>query len=433
MKAVRRLCVIVAAFGLCLRAQDADPLLAKARQAMRERLANTPNYACVLEIDRAVYPTRTQERYRSKELARLEIAVVGGREQFAWPGDSSTQESIEALLGPGLSSTGEFSAHGRSTFLDPRSSIERLPDARQTESGKTGYAYRVPIEASRYMVAGGRSESPAPYAGQLWVGTDSGELERFEVQVSEPPANSGFRRIDSFVTYEARQVSGRPAWLPSEARIVVESAGGRVFRNDLRFLGCRAFQAEATIRFDAESLDAVESSGSLRNVDAPAGLELSLEFETAFDSKTTRAGDRFEARLLEPAGAGALLPKGASIHGRVRRLALIDGGSGRGARRVTTFTLELLEARWEGHCGRLSGTLRIVDKIPKMAPVNPDGLQLPKAFFNSERALGYRTTPRMSAKGFGTFVVLGELYAIPKGARMKWKTEAPPAGPCSPR
>ncbi|MCB1018691.1 MAG: hypothetical protein KDC27_02130 [Acidobacteria bacterium] len=123
---------------LCTPAIAQDPTLERTKEAMRERLASTPNYTCVLEIDRSVYPGAATGRFRSKELARLEVSVVGGRENFAWPGESTTQELLEKLLGPGLSSTGEFSAHGRSTFLDPRSRIERLPEDRQKEAGQVG-------------------------------------------------------------------------------------------------------------------------------------------------------------------------------------------------------------------------------------------------------------------------------------------------------
>ncbi|MCB9383708.1 MAG: hypothetical protein H6509_03765 [Bryobacterales bacterium] len=418
---------------LCTPAIAQDPTLERAKEAMRERLASTPNYTCVLEIDRSVYPGAATGRFRSKELARLEVSVVGGRENFAWPGESTTQELLEKLLGPGLSSTGEFSAHGRSTFLDPRSRIERLPEDRQKEAGQVGYSYRVPLEASRYVVAGGEKGARSEYEGEFWVERESGQLVRFDVRVPQAPETSGVRRIASFVLYEQRQVSGRAVWLPSEAQIVVESAAGRSFRNDLRFLDCRAFQAEATIRFDDADAGASEDSGPVRHADAPAGLELAMELGTGFDSESARAGDPFEAQLLRaaPEKGEAVLPKGARVSGRVRRLAVIDGGTGRGARRVTTFTLELLDVRWPGYCAPVSATLVMVDKIPRMAPVNPDGLQLPKAFFNSDRALGFRTAARLSATGEGTFVVLGEKYTIPPGARMRWRTEAQPEGACA--
>ena len=428
---LRFLPVVLAACTLA--AQGDDALLERARHAMRARLANTPNYTCVLEIDRSRYAKERPGRYAAKELARLEISVVGGREQFAWPGEASTKESIEDLLGPGLSSTGEFSAHGRSTLLDERSTVERLPAALQTETGLAGFEYSVPLEASRYAVAGGKSRSFAPYEGELWVDEDSGELVRFEVRVPKPPAKSGVQRIDSNVRYELREVSGQSAWLPSRARIAVKASTGEEFRNDLRFLDCRAFRAESSIRFDDEALDSTDSSGVAHSVVVPQGLDLEIEIQTAFNSDHVRAGDPFEASLLRAPREGGVIPKGASVSGRVRRLALMDGGRGRGARRVAMMTLELSELRWKGYCGRLSATLRAVEKIPKMAPVHPNGLQMPPAFFKSERALGFRSTPRMSKPGSGTFVVLGDLYEIPSGARMRWLTETAPAATCAAR
>ncbi len=425
---MRRLAILAALCVPAARAQSADALLERARQAMRERLENTPNYTCLLELDRLVYPGGATASYRSKELFRLEVSVVGGREHFAWPGAARTRESLEEMLGPGLSSTGEFSAHGRTTLLDARSSIEPLPDARQDRDGHTGYSYSVPLAASRYAVAGRLAQAFAPYEGELWIDETTAQLASFAVQVERPPAQSNIGRIDSFVRYERVKVSGLDAWLPARARVTVENAGGQAFRNELRFTGCRAFQAEATIRFDAESLDASEASGPVRHVEAPAALELSILLDSGFDSERTRAGDAVHGRLLEAAGP---LPKGARISGRVKRLAVTAAGRGPGARRVTPITLELAAARWQGHCAPLRATLQRIDKLPKLARVNPDGLRPPPAFFKSERALGYQASPRMTKTGSGAWVVLGELYAIPAGAKMRWKTEQPPTEPCA--
>ena len=110
---------------------------------------------------------------------------------------------------------------------------------------------------------------------------------------------------------------------------------------------------------------------------------------------------------------------------------MLPAARGWQAKHIASFTVELLEVSWDGHCGRLAATLHSLEKIPKMAPVHTDGLRPPPAFFKSERALGYRSTPRMSKQGSGVFVILGDRYEIPAGARMRWKTEEPPLEPCA--
>ena len=66
----------------------ADDLLDRARRNFAARLDRTPNFTCVLEIERAVYPNARSDRFRSRDRTRLEVSVVDGRELFAWPGEA---------------------------------------------------------------------------------------------------------------------------------------------------------------------------------------------------------------------------------------------------------------------------------------------------------------------------------------------------------
>ncbi len=433
MTALNARCIaLLAGFAVAAGAQP-DDLLARAKRAMRQRLETTPNHACVLEIDRLVYDAGVRSRYRSKDLSRLEVAVADGRELFGWPGEASTQPTLNALLGPGLSSTGEFSVHGRAAFLEERSRIERLPEASQDATEGVGYQYRVPLEASRYVVAAKGGGVVAPYEGEFWVDAQSAELLQFDIRVPRPPPRSRLASIRSTVRYGVQDVNGVATWLPAEARIEVEAASGEGLTNLLRFQRCRAFQTESTIRFTAA--DADQTAAAAKPVaGVPAGVGLRTELISQLDSVDARAGDEIEMRLLQQANGpdGIILPEDAEIRARLRRLKIVDttpsaAGKGR-VDRIAALTLEVLEVRWADECAPLAATLERVESIPQMGRLDP-GSVIPTR--SALRARTYETAHQMSQKGSGSFVIHGDMFLVRRGARMRWKTEEPPDRPCA--
>src|ERR1700722_17188709 len=60
-------------------------LLGRIRAHMDEVLRSAPNYTCVetMERTRRVGPAR---RFQMEDTLRLEVALVEGKEMFAWPG-----------------------------------------------------------------------------------------------------------------------------------------------------------------------------------------------------------------------------------------------------------------------------------------------------------------------------------------------------------
>ena len=124
-----RLILSTSLVGLCPTGVDAqDDLLNKAKANFAKRLVSTPNFTCVLEIERSVYPTPTFPRAQSQDRYRVEVGVIDGKEHFAWPGEPFENLTLPDLLGPGLASSGEFSSHGRAVFQDRRTAITRAAE-----------------------------------------------------------------------------------------------------------------------------------------------------------------------------------------------------------------------------------------------------------------------------------------------------------------
>lgn len=435
--AVRSWVILVLSAALPLAAEDS--LLDRAKHHVADRLATTLDFTCLLEIERASFRTATSRSFQSRDRTRLEVSVVDGRELFAWPGEEFEERSLTDFLGPGLSSTGEFSSHGGTVFLDRRTSIQRA--AEQPRAGHVVYEYSVPVEASRYdlLVTGGPRVT-SPYEGLFHVNEASAQVVRFELSVPRPPPASRIARIAAAIDYAPVEVSGATSWLPSEASIEAESPDGPVARNHLGFRSCRSFQTESTISFGGADEAVAGGDSAATAPPIPAGLELLIELKSSISSDRSWAGDRFDAVLYKPlkSDGGLLVPKGAKVAGRVVRIETVDNtpsASEKGRpHRITAITLQLAAVRWESHCAPLSATLRLVERMPLMGRVEPGGrATVDRSHYSTNRAATYDSGEGFSDPGLGTFVVLGELYLVREGTRMSWTTEAGPAVGCKER
>lgn len=395
---------------------------------MAERLRAAADFTCVLEVERTTFASPAAKRFLTHEAARLEVSVVDGRELFAWPGDAFEERPLTDLLGPGLASTGEFSSHGRTTFTDPRTRIERIPEA--PEPGRVAYRYAVERTASRYVLANETGNVLTSYEGVFHVDEETAQVTRFEVHVPQPPTGTGLARIANTIDYVRVDVGGRSTWLPSEARIEVEAAQGPVARNRLAFRSCRSYQSETTISFGGAEQDAVEEAGETVNrFLIPEGVDLRIAQTSSLSSDRAWAGDRFDAELYRPAKlpGGETIPKGAKVRGRVVGLRTTDVTEEISMKdrvqRTTAVTLKLNELRWSGRCAPIGATLELVQRIPQMARVSPGGVAVSGRLLSaSNRAAVYETAPQMSSPGSGSFVVFGEFYLIREGTRMQWNT-----------
>ena len=59
--------------------------LAHIRDHMVEQLRRQPNYTCVETVERSARPG-AKKNFQLKDTLRMEVALVDGKEMFAWPG-----------------------------------------------------------------------------------------------------------------------------------------------------------------------------------------------------------------------------------------------------------------------------------------------------------------------------------------------------------
>ncbi len=150
------------------------------------------------------------------------------------------------------------------------------------------------------------------------------------------------------------------------------------------------------ISFDGETSG---SSAGVNRIELPAGLSLAIGLETALDLETARVGDLISAKVqsdVKHKGV-VLVPKGAIISGRLRRLEKYTDDSA-----YFVVGLEFSELDFPGNRARFFAELQ------QITP--PAG---------TER-IAKMPTPRLP--GVGTFSVTGNGLRLAAGLRMVWKT-----------
>ena len=96
---------------------DPEALLARIKAHVGESLKRLPNYTCLETVE------RFERRGGSSPLVlvdrlRLEVAMVGNKEFYAWPGESKFEEkTIVQLIPNGTIGNGDFALHAYAVFV----------------------------------------------------------------------------------------------------------------------------------------------------------------------------------------------------------------------------------------------------------------------------------------------------------------------------
>jgi hypothetical protein len=106
-------------------------------------LQNQPGYTGLAIFDR--YLRLANEAAENKvDRARMEVAFVGGRELYSWPGESTFSDTpLTGMVAQGLIGDGTFAAQARNIFVGNLGSETYLSD--EPENGRWNWAYQIPV------------------------------------------------------------------------------------------------------------------------------------------------------------------------------------------------------------------------------------------------------------------------------------------------
>lgn len=374
-------------------------LLERIRTRMASNLVRAPNYTCVETVERAVRQNAKQE-FRTSDRLRLEVALVEGKELYSWPGAGKFEERTPGEIVPGgTTTTGEYALHAQTVFASKApefgAGVEEELDGRRA----VRYDFRIGQLVTSYRVQVGTQGAMVPYAGSLWAEAATLELLRLVVDVEEVPEELGVKRATTQIDYGKVRVGASDFLLPRRVEFVVRRADGSESRNRTEFSRCRQYVGQTEISFE-EPGEARPEDKRLVELHLPARLSVETRLETEIDSDQAAIGDPVMARVSYPVkkGGKVVVPKGAVLRGRVRR---IEPGESRGP--YFAVELEFSEMEWEQSRARWTARLEAAGPVAGWA----------------RNAL---SVPVEQTPGHALVLVWGRRVRLPQGFRLLWMT-----------
>ena len=310
--------LIAAATGVF--AQKNDPL-PRIRAQMAELLRGQPNYTCTETIER----TRQTPANRAKveDTLRLEVALVDGKEMFAWPGSKQFEDrDLSELISTGMFGNGNFAIYARILFLSNIAKVEFRGEAAWGGRPALRYDFQVARSIGGQRLSVNGREATVAFHGSFYADPVTLEVRRVEVAAEDIPASLGVTAAETTVNYGRVNIGDETFLLPVESELMM-ALPDVIDRNWVRFSSCRKFTGESTLLFTDPELqeNSTKPAGPLREVEIPAELTLPLEMP-AVDLMRGAVGDAVQATLRVDLrkGRDLLAPKGSIARGRIIRL-----------------------------------------------------------------------------------------------------------------
>ncbi|MBM3747993.1 MAG: hypothetical protein FJW34_19585 [Acidobacteria bacterium] len=387
-----------------------EQLLQRIRDKMAEHLARLPDYTCRLTIERTVRPPASR-RFRPYDTLRMEVAYVGGKELYSWPGAGRFEDKrIDQVVEGGATSSGGFALHAWVIFRTSDPTFTRVETELRDRRATLRCDFEVPRRRSHFMIRSGKQSAMAGYHGSFWVDAETLEPLRLEVTTDDIPPQLEVAKSANIITYGPARLGDGNFVLPLSSELVMHETSGAVIRNQTRLDACRQYLGESAISF-GETVPAPAEARALTAVRLPPDLALEVTLASPLDVSRAAIGDPVTATVnanVRSDGA-VLVRKGAALRGRIARLDVQSSRAGAVAAVGFLFhTLEfgnaraeftgVLEEAWSALPASGSGRLQVLAaSSPELRPRPGEGVILLRA---------------------------SSLRPVP-GLRMRWRTLAP--------
>lgn len=297
-------------------------LLARIRSVVSGNLAHLPNFTCLQTIERS-QRMPGDRRYRFLDNIRLEVALVEGKELYAWPGSPKFEErELRDMVGGGAIGTGDFALHAKSIYLTDTARFTYQGTEELRGRKVHVFHYKVPLEASRYLMRIGKAEGPVGYQGHVYNDAETLEIARIEIHIDEVPPYLPLKEGHKVIDYAPMEIGGVRHVLPASMEMTLVDLNGGENRNRAVFSGCKQYLGESRLIFEEPPPD---SPAPQQHVEwtLPEGLDVRLRLSETLDLSKSAMGDPvvFEASRDAVRGGQVWLPRGAKVTLRLDHIA----------------------------------------------------------------------------------------------------------------
>ncbi len=320
---------------------------------------------------------------------------------------------------------GAFALLLKSTFLDGHAVLSYRGEEQLGGRRTARYDFRLSQWLSGYHIDVVGGSGVAGLKGSAWVDPESLDVLRLETRADEIPPALPVKELTTIVNYARTRVGDEEEMLPQNGELHMVAASGEENRNLFEFTHCRQFQAESSVSFE---LPASEPAAAPRKtarapVALPAGLEITVALTEPIDDKAA-VGGLIEGRVIGGVtyNRATLIPAGAAVRGRIRRLERHADSGG-----YFAVGLEFTEIESGGASWLFYADLIKADPLPGFE-WTMTGAPSVKRIETANQTTTIVTMDRVSVPdlpGVGSFFVRGADFSLPKSFRTVWRTRSP--------
>lgn len=299
--------------------------LSKIKTRMQHTLRSQPNYTCIEQIERSTRRA-PRRKFELLDMLRLEVALVDGKELFAWPGSSKFEEGDMTDLVPagGAIGNGNFALFAHSVFGSSSPAYRYIGEMEWKGRTALHYEYDVPQMLSGFHLRVGEREAIVGFHGSFLADKASFDVLKLEVLADQIPPALSLDRTLTVMEYKRAKIGETDFLLPSGSELIMTHISGDENRNRIQFSGCRQYTGDSVLSFGeapAES-SAPALPKQKTSLAFPASLSFQATLNTGLDTSKAMVGDAVEATLSQDIKhqKRILFPKGSTLSGRILRL-----------------------------------------------------------------------------------------------------------------
>ena len=397
--------------------QEPEGLLTRIKAHVGESLKRLPSYTCLETVER--FERRgASTPFVLVDRLRLEVAMVGNKEYYAWPGDTKFEEkSIVQMIPNGTIGSGDFALHAYAVFLSRGPAYTYVGETIRNGRRLIRFDYRVAKNDSGFVLRVPPREAEVGYHGLFLVDRETLDLVRLDVAAADIPPDLGLTGTLDVMEYSRVRIGDGLYTLPASSDLLLKKLSDIESRNRIEFSRCRQFTGESRLTFGETAVaeQPLTQPASAREALPQAAL-LDLILETAIDSATSAVGDEVTARLGSDVkkGGTVLIPKGARVAGRITMLSRIPQPAPHFEVRLNFFTLEF-GRRQADFTARLEAIMGVGGASTYKTPA----MRVPYAGNRDTFILLADAPP---TPGAADLVVTGVRAELPRGLRLIWRT-----------
>jgi hypothetical protein len=305
-------------------AADLTPseLLARIRNQMAQTLAHLPDYTCRETIQRSVQ-ARGSNRFVNQDLLRVDVAFLGGRELYAWPGSPRFgDQSLIDMVPEGAIATGSYGALSKDVFAT--NSAVFAFDGWRVENGRNQarFRYSVPLDRSLYVIRSNTLADIVPYHGWFTADADTYDVILFEMDANEIPRTLDTLQELQYIEFARSRIGTSEYLLPAASDTLLMDLSGAMSHNHIVFGRCRQYTGESTVTFTEPGV-IPEAPPPEPPRPLPRGVQLQLRLTTPIERGVTAIGDVVVGEITKEVRRPVQIPKGAMASLRITRMATV--------------------------------------------------------------------------------------------------------------